>query len=62
MLGYHAEYKSGDIVPQPDEIEDAQWFSIHDLPRLPARNSIARYLIELYVAQRLGHAEPVLPS
>jgi len=62
MLGYHAEYKSGDIVPQPDEIEDAQWFSIHDLPRLPARNSIARYLIDLYVAQRLGHAEPVLPS
>lgn len=62
MLGYHAEYKSGEIVPQPDEIEDAQWFSIYDLPRLPARNSIARYLIDLYVAQRLGHAEPVLPG
>ncbi len=62
MLGYHAEYKSGEIVPQPEEIEDAQWFSIYDLPRLPARNSIARYLIDLYVAQRLGHAEPVLPG
>lgn len=62
MLGFHAQYKSGEIVPQPDEIEDAQWFSIYDLPLLPAQNSIARYLIDLYVAQRLGHAEPVLPS
>lgn len=62
MLGFHAEYKSGDIIPEPEEIEDAQWFSIHDLPPLPAQHSIARYLIDLYVAQRLGHAEPVLPS
>lgn len=62
MLGYHAEYKSGEIIPQPEEIEDAQWFNIHDLPPLPAEHSIARYLIDLYVAQRLGGPEPVLPS
>lgn len=62
MLGYHAEYCSGEIVPQPDEIEDAQWFNIHHLPPLPAKHSIARYLIDLYVAQRLGLPEPVLPS
>ncbi|MGK9063915.1 NAD(+) diphosphatase [Stutzerimonas chloritidismutans] len=62
MLGFHAEYASGDIVMQPEEIEDAGWFSIHDLPALPASKSIARYLIELYVAQRLGGAEPMLPG
>lgn len=62
MLGFHAQYKSGEIVPEPEEIEDAQWFNIRNLPPLPAQNSIARYLIDLYVAQRLGHAEPVLPS
>jgi NAD+ diphosphatase len=62
MLGFHAEYESGEIVPQADEIEDAQWFSIHDLPPLPASRSIARYLIELYLAQRSGRAEPVLPG
>ena len=62
MLGFHAEYAGGDIVPQADEIEDAQWFNIHDLPPLPASRSIARYLIDLYVARRLGHAEPVLPG
>ncbi len=61
MLGFHAQYQSGEIVPQLDEIEDAQWFSIHDLPPLPAQNSIARYLIDLYIAQRLGHPEPMLP-
>jgi len=32
MLGFHAEYAGGEIVMQPDEIEDAQWFSVHDLP------------------------------
>ncbi len=62
MLGFHAEYAGGEIVPQPDEIEDAQWFSIHALPPLPASRSIARHLIDLYVARRLGHAEPVLPG
>lgn len=36
MLGFHAEYAGGEIVMQPDEIEDAQWFSVHDLPPLPA--------------------------
>ena len=62
MLGFHAEYAGGDIVPQADEIEDAQWFNVHRLPPLPASRSIARYLIDLYVARRLGHAEPVLPG
>lgn len=62
MLGFHAEYESGEIVPQADEIEDARWFSIHDLPPLPANRSIARYLIELYLAQRSGAPEPVLPG
>lgn len=62
MLGFHAQYASGDIVLQPEEIEDARWFSVHELPPLPASRSIARYLIDVYVAQRLGMPEPVLPS
>lgn len=61
MLGFHAEYASGEIVCQEDEIEDAQWFRIDALPPLPAGRSIARYLIDLYVARRSGLAEPVLP-
>jgi NAD+ diphosphatase len=62
MLGFHAEYDSGEIVPQADEIEDARWFRLDDLPPLPANRSIARYLIEIYLAQRSGAPEPVLPG
>ena len=62
MLGFHAEYASGEIIPQLDEIEDARWFRIDALPPLPASRSIARYLIDLYVARRSGLPEPVLPG
>lgn len=54
MLGFHARYAGGEIVRQEAEIEDARWFSIHELPPLPASRSIARYLIDLYVARRLA--------
>ncbi|GIZ11865.1 NAD(+) diphosphatase [Pseudomonas sp. NCCP-436] len=60
MLGFHARYAGGDIVMQEDEIEDARWFRIDTLPPLPAQRSIARYLIDLYVAQRLGLPKPQL--
>ena len=62
MLGFHADYAGGEIVLQEEEIEDARWFSIHALPPLPASRSIARHLIDSYVASRLGGAEPVLPD
>ena len=62
MLGFHAEYAGGEIVMQADEIEDARWFRVDDLPPLPAPRSIARYLIDLYVARRLGLPEPMLPA
>ena len=62
MLGFHAEYVSGDIVPQEGEIEDAQWFHCDRLPSLPPAQAISRYLIELYLARRSGHSEPVLPG
>ncbi|MFI3045509.1 NAD(+) diphosphatase [Pseudomonas coronafaciens] len=62
MLGFHAEYESGEIVPQVEEIEDARWFHVNDLPPLPASRSIARYLIEAYLAQCSGAPEPVLPG
>lgn len=62
MLGFHAEYVSGEIVPQPEEIEDARWFPIDALPPLPKPGSISRYLIDLYLARRSGRPEPVLPG
>jgi NAD+ diphosphatase len=62
MLGFHAEYAGGEIVMQEDEIEDARWFRVDDLPPLPASRSIARHLIDLYVARRLGLPEPTMPA
>lgn len=62
MLGFHASYDSGDIVPEPGEIEDARWFAIDALPSLPPPRSISRHLIELYLARRSGRPAPVLPG
>lgn len=59
MLGFHAEYVSGEIVPQPEEIEDAGWFHIDALPQLPGTGSISRYLIDLYLA---GQRPAVTPQ
>jgi NAD+ diphosphatase len=46
MLGYIADYRSGEIDINPDELEDAQWFHFDDLPTFPPITSIAGRLIE----------------
>jgi NAD+ diphosphatase len=46
MIGFQADYGSGEIVCDPTEIVDAQWFTRDDLPNLPGRLSIARWLID----------------
>lgn len=61
MLGFQAAYVEGEIVPQPGEIEEARWFSIDQLPALPGSHSIARYLIDCYLSQRLGLTPPKRP-
>jgi NAD+ diphosphatase len=45
MIAFSAEWTGGDIVPQPDEIEDAQWFALDALPKIPPRFSISGHLI-----------------
>lgn len=46
MIAYNAEYASGDVRPNDDEILDARWFTLDALPQLPNPVSIARALIE----------------
>lgn len=46
MVGFVAEYASGDIQVDGVEIDDARWFTLGHLPDLPARRSIARFLID----------------
>jgi NAD+ diphosphatase len=46
MLGFEAEYDSGDICPDGKEILKAQWFDRDHLPDLPGAGTIAYRLIE----------------
>jgi NAD+ diphosphatase len=52
MIGFVADYESGEIRPQECEIEDARWFGVDDLPVLPSRFSIARSLIDEFIVAR----------
>jgi NAD+ diphosphatase len=51
MLGFHAEYDSGQIVPQEEEIADARWFRCDNLPAIPGKMAISRWLIDDYLSQ-----------
>ena len=50
MLGYHAEYLEGNITPDGNEIDSADWFHYKKLPQVPTGNiSISGQLIESYL-------------
>jgi NAD+ diphosphatase len=48
MAGFTARYESGNIQVEEAELEDARWFAIDNLPALPPRRSISRYLIDRF--------------
>ncbi|SVC35935.1 uncharacterized protein METZ01_LOCUS288789, partial [marine metagenome] len=52
MLGFHAGYDSGDIRLQEDEIAEARWFPLDQLPRIPGKFAISRWLIDDYLTHR----------
>ena len=49
MLGFTAEWASGELAPDPAELEDARWFTRDDLPVLPPPASIARRLLDSWL-------------
>ena len=49
MLGYHADYLDGEIVCQDGEIADAQWFRHDDMPNVPPKAAISRWLIDAWL-------------
>lgn len=51
MIAFKAEYLSGEICIDPNEIEDAKWFKIDNLPPLPSTASIAYRLIMSLLAE-----------
>lgn len=51
MIAYTAEYAAGEIVLEPEEMADAQWFTVAEMPHIPPSISIARRLIDWFVAK-----------
>jgi len=51
MIGFIADYHSGELVAQKDEIEDLGWFRFDDLPVQPHPGSLARRMIEFVRAE-----------
>jgi len=68
MLGYRARATSAEIAFDPDELQDARWFTPAEVadfgewganipdhkPRLPRKDSIARWLIETWMTEVSG--------
>ena len=46
MIAFVCDWREGEIAPQATEIEEAKWFKVLQLPKLPSRISIARKLID----------------
>ncbi|WP_434357437.1 NAD(+) diphosphatase [Parasalinivibrio latis] len=47
MMGFLADYASGEITPDYAELTDAAWFSPDELPEVAPKGTIARELIEM---------------
>jgi NAD+ diphosphatase len=49
MVGFSADYESGEIHLQRSELSTAGWFDKNHLPKLPEKLSIARKLIDAWL-------------
>jgi NAD+ diphosphatase len=58
MIGFTADYAGGELRVEPTEIEDAGWFEAGDLPAVPPKISIARAMIDNFVAGREDRGLP----
>ena len=62
MIGFTAEYASGEIRIDKTEIAEAGWFYPDKLPTIPGKISIARKLIDWFVETRLQEKAPTGPQ
>ncbi|MDN7125027.1 NAD(+) diphosphatase [Pseudidiomarina sp. 1APP75-32.1] len=51
MMGFTAEWESGDLHFDPFELEDGAWYGFDELPDIPLPGTIANRLIETVKAQ-----------
>ena len=54
MIAFIAEYASGELIIDHNEIEDAGWYRYDNLPGKPSSSvSIAKKLIEHYIEEQI---------
>lgn len=58
MVGYNADYVSGDIHLQKEEISKGSWFNRNNLPTIPEKLSIARQIIDDWLESSQGEVMP----
>ena len=54
MIAFTCIYADGEIVLEEEEMADAGWYSANNLPAIPPEISIARRLIDWFVAKQGG--------
>ena len=52
MVGFTAEYESGTIKPQEDELTAGTFYRKDNLPHIPQKMSIARKLIDWWLSKQ----------
>jgi len=52
MIGFTAEYESGSLILDTEEIVEAGWFKKEDLPHVPGEYTLAGELIDWFVQTR----------
>ena len=58
MLGFHADYVSGDIVCRDGEIAEANWFRYDQSPNVPGGTAISGWLIRAFVDEMKATFNP----
>jgi len=53
MIGFIADYSSGELKPEKEEISDLKWFKSNEIPEWPDKVSIARALIDNFIENNI---------
>jgi NAD+ diphosphatase len=62
MVGFTATYAGGEISFNDDEIENAGWFAVDNLPHIPGKISISRRLIDWFIEKQGKEPENTSPK
>ena len=62
MLGFHADYTSGEFVFHDGEIAEARWFHYRELPNVPGGTAISRWLINAFIDEMTAAEKNTPPA